>query len=523
VLERASAPTESVSGTHAIRVVVVDDEALVRSGFSLILGTAADIEIVSTATGGDAVAAVREHRPDVVLLDIRMPDVDGLTVLQQLLALPAPPVVAMLTTFDTDEYVLAALNIGAAGFLLKDTDPDQLAQLVRTLAAGGVVMSPKTSRTLLRAYPGTEPAVVDEEAARVELLTARERDVLVLLAEGLSNVEIGTRLYRGPGPSRITSAPSWQVAGGQPRAGGSAGPTGQAARRRPGAARGSAATVSTGLKRLPRRIPAPLVDAAVVALAAFEMSLNFADGTRIDLALALVAVAALALRRRFPLVVFLFTLPATLNQEILVPPIAALYTLGERSGNRRTLAVCATLAAVAMVIAASREEGVLHDRTWTLLYVVYTLAAATAPVLLGQLLQDTTRPFAAPGGDRGGQGTRTRAPRASGARRRANSTGPRDVRRRLPPGKPDRRAGRRPPGLREGGGQPRRRSFHPRPERRNTRRTAHDGQTAARLAAIRRNWHRSRHWRTCRVSSRPATSRRPTRGSLCSMLLCLPG
>jgi DNA-binding NarL/FixJ family response regulator len=479
VLERASAPTESVSGTHAIRVVVVDDEALVRSGFSLILGTAADIEVVSTATGGDAVAAVREHRPDVVLLDIRMPDVDGLTVLQQLLALPAPPVVAMLTTFDTDEYVLAALNIGAAGFLLKDTDPDQLAQLVRTLAAGGVVMSPKTSRTLLRAYPGTEPAVVDEEAARVELLTARERDVLVLLAEGLSNVEIGTRLYRGPGPSRITSAPSWQVAGGQPRAGGSAGPTGQAARRRPGAARGSAATVSTGLKRLPRRIPAPLVDAAVVALAAFEMSLNFADDTRIDLALALVAVAAFA--------------------------------------------VCATLAAVAMVIAASREEGVLHDRTWTLLYVVYTLAAATAPVLLGQLLQDTARPFAAPGGDRGGQGTRTRAPRASGARRRANSAGPRDVRRRLPPGKPDRRPGRRPPGLREGGGQPRRRSFHPRPERRNTRRTAHDGQTAARLAAIRRNWHRSRHWRTCRVSSRPATSRRPTRGSLCSMLLCLPG
>ncbi|MDT5129792.1 MAG: hypothetical protein QOH54_5436 [Mycobacterium sp.] len=469
MLERASAPTESVSGTHAIRVVVVDDEALVRSGFSLILGTAADIELVSTATGGDAVAAVREHRPDVVLLDIRMPDVDGLTVLQQLLALPAPPVVAMLTTFDTDEYVLAALNIGAAGFLLKDTDPDQLAQLVRTLAAGGVVMSPKTSRTLLRAYPGTEPAVVDEEAARVELLTARERDVLVLLAEGLSNVEIGTRLYRGPGPSRITSAPSWQVAGGQPRAGGSAGPTGQAARRRPGAARGSAATVSTGLKRLPRRIPAPLVDAAVVALAAFEMSLNFADDTRIDLALALVAVAAFA--------------------------------------------VCATLAAVAMVIAASREEGVLHDRTWTLLYVVYTLAAATAPVLLGQLLQDTARPFAAPGGDRGGQGTRTRAPRASGARRRANSAGPRDVRRRLPPGKPDRRPGRRPPGLREGGGQPRRRSFHPRPERRNTRRTAHDGQTAARLAAIRRNWHRSRHWRTCRVSSRPATSRRPTRGS----------
>jgi signal transduction histidine kinase len=125
----------------------------------------------------------------------------------------------------------------------------------------------------------------------------------------------------------------------------------------------------------------------VVALAAFEMSLNFADGTRLDLALALVAVAALALRRRFPLLVFLFTLPATLNQEILVPAIAALYTLGERSCNRRTLAVCATLAAVAVVIAASREEGVLHDRTWTLLYFVDTLAAATAPVLFGQFLK----------------------------------------------------------------------------------------------------------------------------------------
>jgi hypothetical protein len=92
VPERASAPTESVSGAHVIRVAVVDDEALVRSEFSLILGTAADIEVVATATGGDAVAAVREHRPDVALLDIRMPDVNGLTILQQLLALPAPPV-----------------------------------------------------------------------------------------------------------------------------------------------------------------------------------------------------------------------------------------------------------------------------------------------------------------------------------------------------------------------------------------------------------------------------------------------
>lgn len=182
-----------------IRVVVVDDEALVRSGFRLILNAAEDIEVVATASGAQAVALVREHQPDVVLLDIRMPDLDGLTVLDRLRTLPAPPVVAMLTTFDTDEYVLTALDAGAAGFLLKDTEPEQLAQLVRTLAAGGVVLSPKASRTLLRSHPGTGSGAVDEEAARVERLTERERDVLILLSEGLSNADIGARLHLGTG------------------------------------------------------------------------------------------------------------------------------------------------------------------------------------------------------------------------------------------------------------------------------------------------------------------------------------
>ncbi|MFI2205482.1 response regulator [Streptomyces sp. NPDC020192] len=183
---------------HVIRVVVVDDEALVRSGFQLILNAADDIEVVATVSGADAVARVREERPDVVLLDIRMPDVDGLTVLREVRTLPDVPVVAMLTTFDTDEYVLAALRHGAAGFLLKDTEPEQLAQMVRTLAAGGVVMSPKASRTLLLGHPGTE-AVDAEEAARVERLTAREREVLMLVAEGLSNIDIGTRLHLSAG------------------------------------------------------------------------------------------------------------------------------------------------------------------------------------------------------------------------------------------------------------------------------------------------------------------------------------
>ncbi|MFF2127312.1 response regulator [Streptomyces olivochromogenes] len=181
-----------------IRVVVVDDEALVRSGFELILGAADDIEVVATTTGAEAVDAVRREEPDVVLLDIRMPDVDGLTVLRHLRALPDAPVVAMLTTFDADEYILTALRSGAAGFLLKDTEPDQLAQLVRTLYAGGVVMSPKASRAVWQSHPGAT-AADDEEAARVGRLTEREREVLVLIAEGLSNADIGSRVHLSAG------------------------------------------------------------------------------------------------------------------------------------------------------------------------------------------------------------------------------------------------------------------------------------------------------------------------------------
>ncbi|GHE98953.1 DNA-binding response regulator [Streptomyces spiralis] len=180
-----------------IRVLVVDDEALVRRGFTHILNAAEDIEVVAAVPGGQAVRTVRESCPDVVLLDIRMPDVDGLTVLADLRRMPDPPVVAMLTTFDTDEYVAAALRSGAAGFLLKDTDPEQLPYLVRALAEGGTVLSSKITRTVVDGYLDQG---VHESAARLTArLTERERAVLVLMAEGLANTDIGQRLHLSTG------------------------------------------------------------------------------------------------------------------------------------------------------------------------------------------------------------------------------------------------------------------------------------------------------------------------------------
>ena len=176
-----------------VRVIVVDDEELVRSGFRLILQAAGDIEVVATVTGAEAVKEVSLHAPDVVLLDIRMPDVDGLTVLRQLRGLRTPPVVAMLTTFDSDEYIATALRSGAAGFILKDTAPEQLAQLVRTLAAGGVVLSPKVTRTVVDGY--LDSGAGSAAATQVGRLSERERVVLVLIADGLSNTDISQRIH----------------------------------------------------------------------------------------------------------------------------------------------------------------------------------------------------------------------------------------------------------------------------------------------------------------------------------------
>lgn len=181
-----------------IRVLVVDDEALIRMGFTHILNTVDDIDVVAAVPGGQAVRIVREMRPDVVLLDIRMPDVDGLTILVGLRRMPDPPVVAMLTTFDTDEYVATALRSGAAGFLLKDTDPEHLPYLVRALAEGGTVLSSKVTRTVVDGFldnGAREPSAVRLTAR----LTERERAVLVLVAEGLANTDIGARMHLSTG------------------------------------------------------------------------------------------------------------------------------------------------------------------------------------------------------------------------------------------------------------------------------------------------------------------------------------
>ncbi len=184
-----------------IRVLVVDDEELVRTGLRLILQSESDLTVVGTAVdGAQAVTEARRLMPDVVLMDIRMPHLDGLAATRRLLGGPdpVPCKVVILTTFDVDEHVYEALRAGASGFLLKDVPADQLVHAIRVAAAGDALLAPSVTRRLIASFTRREPAgplgVVPPGMAE---LTAREVEVLGLLAEGLSNAEIAARLVLG--------------------------------------------------------------------------------------------------------------------------------------------------------------------------------------------------------------------------------------------------------------------------------------------------------------------------------------
>lgn len=178
-----------------IRIVIADDQELVRAGFAAILSAESDIEVAGEATDGrEAVAVARKVRPDVVLMDIRMPEVDGLAAARQLLADPAPPRVLVLTTFDLDEYVYEAMKAGASGFLLKDVPRDQLVTGIRTVARGESLLAPRITRRLIERFVNQAPAELSKPP-ELEALSERELSVLRLMAEGLSNEEIGERLF----------------------------------------------------------------------------------------------------------------------------------------------------------------------------------------------------------------------------------------------------------------------------------------------------------------------------------------
>ena len=180
-----------------IRVLLVDDDALVRAGLSMLLAGAKDIEIVGEAADGSEVAAaVAEHQPDVVLMDIRMPGMDGLAATELVRAHDDAPEVIVLTTFEADDYVLRALRAGAGGFLLKDTPPAEIVRAVRAVAAGEPMLSPTITRRLIGHVTESEGDERRRRAcAQLDLLTEREREVALAIGLGKSNAEIGRELY----------------------------------------------------------------------------------------------------------------------------------------------------------------------------------------------------------------------------------------------------------------------------------------------------------------------------------------
>ncbi|WP_458690198.1 response regulator transcription factor [Nocardia tengchongensis] len=206
--------------TAPIKVLLADDEVLVRSGFKVLLDLEDDITVVGeAATGAEAVEQARATRPDIVLMDIRMPKLDGIQATSHLARIPGleRTRVLVLTTYDTDEYVFEALQAGASGFLLKDAGPAELLHAIRVIAAGDALLAPRVTRRLIGRFAAQRTATrVAEE--QLSVLTDREREVVALVGEGMSNTEIGVELHLSPATARTHVGNAMRKLGARDRA-----------------------------------------------------------------------------------------------------------------------------------------------------------------------------------------------------------------------------------------------------------------------------------------------------------------